>query len=410
MCGYEEKKKRLRQAVLDEIDLTRTTEEKELLEVIDKAIVKESKKGYISLDEKRRLRQDIYNSIKKLDVLQEFVDNPDITEIMVNGKEKIFVEQEGKINKTEKNFESKEKYDNVIQQIVAGANRLVNEASPIVDARLKDGSRVNVVLEPVAIDGSAVTIRKFPKNPLTMENLIQQESITKEAAEFLKNLVEAGYNIFISGGTGSGKTTFLNILSNYIPREERIITIEDSAELQLQNIENLVRLEVRNANTEGKNGISIRELIRCALRMRPQRIIVGEVRGEECLDMLQAMNTGHDGSISTGHGNSTVDMISRLETMVLMGTNMPVSAIRRQIASAIDIFVHLGRMRDHTRRVLEISEMIGYREGELITKAVYEFHEFGVREDGKIDGRLVKVTEDLVHKQKLYTAGIIRKK
>jgi pilus assembly protein CpaF len=317
----------------------------------------------------------MYYAMRKLDVIEDLMDDPDITEIMVNGADNIFYEKNGCLYRSDKAFSSAEKLGDVIQQIVAGSNRMVNEASPIVDARLPDGSRVNVVLSPVSLDGPAVSIRRFPKEPITMEGLIARGSITAEAAEFLKILVRAGYNIFISGSTGSGKTTFLNALSQYIPAEERIVTIEDSAELQLLGKENIVRLEARCANTEGVDEITIRDLIKTSLRMRPNRIIVGECRGAEALDVMQAMNTGHDGSLSTGHANSCRDMLSRLETMVLMGMELPLTAIRSQIASGIDIMIHLGRMRDKTRKVLSITELTGVSGGEIQLNNIFEFKE-----------------------------------
>ena len=302
----------------------------------------------------------------------------------------------------DKRFPAKEKLEDVIQQIVAGANRIVNEASPIVDARLSDGSRVNVVLYPVALNGPVVTIRKFPKDNITMEQLIQWNSISREAAELLGRLIRAKYNIFISGGTGCGKTTFLNALSDFIPKEERIITIEDNAELRIKGVSNLVRLEARNANVEGVGEISIRDLIKASLRMRPDRIIVGEVRGSEAIDMLQSLNTGHCGA-SSGHANSPRDMLSRLETMVLMGMELPLSAIQRQIASAIDIIVHLGRLRDSSRKLLEIVEILGYEEGEIKLQTLYEFRERGIAKE-KIQGEWVKVNE-IQKREKLLAAG-----
>jgi pilus assembly protein CpaF len=309
---------------------------------------------------------------------------------MVNGPQKIFYEKEGKVMEYPYQFPSEEKLQDVIQQIVGRNNRVVNLSSPIVDTRLEDGSRVNIVLAPIAIDGSVISIRKFPKKPLDMERLIDLQTITREGALFLKELVEAGYNIFISGGTSSGKTTFLNALSSYIPEEERIITIEDSAELKLLHRKNLVRMETRNANMEGVTSIPIRRLIHTALRMNPDRIIVGECRGEETIDMLQAMNTGHDGSLSTGHGNSAADMVKRLETMVLMGTEIPLAAVRGQISSAIDIFIHLEKMPDKKRKVIEITEVIGIKEGEVFLNPLYQY-----------EGTLVKKA-DLLHKNKLH--------
>lgn len=327
---------------------------------------------------------------------------------MINGPDNIFIEKNGSINKIDESFTSGERLADIIQKIVSDVNRRVNESSPIVDSRLKDGSRVNVVLPPIALNGPVVTIRKFPEKRLTMSSLIEIGALTNEVAEFLRILVVSGYNIFISGGTGSGKTTFLNALSNYIPTSERIITIEDSAELQLQNIDNLVRLEARQANAEGENGISIRDLIKSSLRMRPDRIVVGEVRGEEALDMLQAMNTGHDGSLSTGHANSPEDMLSRLETMVLMGVDMPISAIKGQIAAGIDIIVHLGRLRDRSRKVLEIVEVLDYRDNLIITKPLYVFAEEASSINSKsnvVRGKLVWTGNGLRNVQKMLSAG-----
>ena len=347
--------------------------------------------------------RDLFNAFRKLDILQELLEDESITEIMINGLENIFVEKKGEIYQYEKRFVSRKKLEDIAQQIASGCNRTVNEAEPIVDARLPDGSRVNLVLLPVALNGPIITIRKFPKEGITMKHLIAWGSISREAAEFLEMLVKAKYNMFISGGTGSGKTTFLNALSQFIPEDERIITIEDNAELRLQSLPNLVRLEARNANMEGEGRIDIRELIRTALRMRPDRVIVGEVRSAETIDMLQAMNTGHDGSLSTGHGNSPKDMIGRLETMVLMGMEIPIEAVQRQIASGIDIIIHLGRMRDKTRKVLEIIEITGYEKGEIQMNTLYEFQEKG-SSYGKVRGSLVK-KEELQIKEKLLAAG-----
>ena len=354
--------------------------------------------------QRQELGKSVFYSIRKMDVLQELIDCDEVTEIMVNGTENIFVEKAGGIYEWEKHFETKEKLEDVIQKIVAKCNRVVNEASPIADARLENGSRVNIVLSPVALNGPVITIRRFPEHPISMEDLIAFGSITRQAADFLERLVIAGYNIFISGGTGSGKTTFLNALSHFIPGTERVITIEDSAELQLQGIPNLVRLETRNANMDGAREITIRDLIKSALRMRPDRIIVGEVRGSEAIDMLQALNTGHDGSLSTGHANSSNDMLARMETMVLMGMDLPLAAVQRQIASGVDIIVHLGRLRDKSRRVLEIVEMIGYEKNKLVTAPLFRFQETGGEGD-KVLGELVKAGE-LVHVEKLRQAGI----
>lgn len=350
--------------------------------------------------------QRIYHSVRGLDVLQPLIDDPTITEIMVNTHQEIFIEQEGQIKLVEASFESKEKLEDIIQDIVSKVNRTVNESSPIVDARLENGSRINVILPPIALKGPTLTIRKFPERPLQMEDLIARQSITAEAANFLQSLVKARYNIFISGGTGSGKTTFLNILSNAIPVHERVITIEDAAELQLTSLPNLVRLETRNANSEGKGALGIKDLIKTSLRMRPDRIIVGEVRGEEALDMLQAMNTGHDGSLSTGHANSAQDMLSRLETMVLTAHLLPLEVIRMQIASAIDIIVHLGRLRDFSRRVIEISEVVGIQEGKMILNPLYLFQETSEASQSRMIGQLHATGHQLQHIEKLGQAGI----
>lgn len=401
----ERKKQELQEQILAGIDMTKELSEEELFDRIDEAIKICSREEYISITEKQRLRREIFNSIRRLDVLQELVEDTSITEIMINGAKEIFVERDGKLIKWEKEFESDRKLEDVIQTIVAGANRIINESSPIVDARLKDGSRVNIVLPPIAIGGPTVTIRKFPKETMTMEKLVAIGSLTDEAAEFLKKLVIAGYNIFVSGGTGSGKTTFLNALTDYVPSEERIITIEDSAELQIRNIPNLVRLEVRNANVEGKNEITVRDLIKSSLRMRPDRIIVGEVRDASSIDMLQALNTGHNG-MSTGHSNSPTDMLSRLETMVLLGADIPLLAVRKQIASAIDIVIHLGRLRDKTRRVLEIIEVLECVEGEIEVNPLFLFSEEGETKEGKVLGELKKTDNSLLHVQKLLRAGL----
>lgn len=390
--------------VLKEIDVSREMTDSEILEIIDKKIVEAAKEIYLSLDEKNNLRAELFNSMRKLDILQELIDDDSVTEIMVNGVESIFIERAGRLYKWEQSFESSEKLLDVIQQIVSKTNRVVNEALPIVDSRLENGARVNAVLSPIAINGPILTIRRFPDNPIGIEELLKWNSISKEAAEFLEKLVVAGYNIFISGGTGSGKTTFLNALSNFIPKDERIITIEDSAELQILGIDNLVRLETRNSNTEGLSAVTIRDLIKSALRMRPSRIIVGEVRGTEAIDMIQSLNTGHSG-LSTGHANSAKDMLSRLETMILMGMDMPLNAVRRQLTSAIDIIVHLGRLRDKSRRVLEISEITEFVDGEIIVSPVYEFEELGEGDDGRIIGALNK-TGELKFLNKLKSAGI----
>ena len=395
----------VRENVLKRMDLSRDTSDEEIEDMIAQELALESRKTSISIHERVRIEQQVFNSLRKLDAIQELVDDPEVTEIMVNGPNCIFYEKGGRIFPWEGAFSSEERLLDILQQIVARHNRVINLASPIVDTRLEDGSRVNIVLSPVSVDGSALTIRKFPDTPLTMEGLIKTGSITQEAAQLLQLLVRARYSIFISGGTGAGKTTFLNALSQYIPKEERIITIEDSAELQIQGIKNLVRLETRNANMEGVRPITIRELIRTALRMRPDRIIVGECRGEEAFDMLQAMNTGHDGSLSTGHANSCRDILSRLEMMVLMGMELPLSAIRQQITSGIDIIVQLGRLRDRSRRVLEITEVVGIKEGQTVLNTLYRFEESGFA-DGRVVGELKK-TGTLCHRDKLATAGLL---
>ena len=327
----------------------------------------------LALREKLYLRSAVFDSFRRLDLLSELLDDGSVSEIMINSPKEIFVERKGRMERWQGSFQSEEQLADLIQQIVSRINRAVNTKSPIVDARLEDGSRVHVVLPPIALKGPTVTIRKFPE-PITMKKLIQLESLTEEASRFLQSLVRSSYNIFISGGTNRGKTTFLNALSQYIPKEERIITIEDSAELQIQSVENLVSLETRNANAEGEGAVSISDLIKASLRMSPNRIIVGEVRGKECLDMLNAMNTGHDGSISTGHANSSTDMLKRMETMVLSGADLPLPSIRNMIASAIEIMVHLGRTKDHKRRVLEISEVMGIENGEIKLNKLYQYN------------------------------------
>lgn len=402
----EELYKQIRHNVYQNLDIARNITDDELYSVIDSCIYDASRQKIISIRQKEELRNRIYNSIKKLDILQELLENPDITEIMVNGKDNIFYEKSGYIEKWNKHFDSEQKLADIAQRIAAMSNRMVNEACPIVDTRLEDGSRVNIVLPPVAMDGPVITIRKFYDKPLTIDRLIELGTITEEAAHFLEKLVKSRYNIFISGGTGSGKTTFLNVLSDYIPDDERVITIEDSAELQLHNIKNLVRLEARMANSEGNNAVAIRDLIKSSLRMRLDRIVVGEVRGAEALDMLQAMNTGHDGSLSTGHGNSPKDMLTRLETMVLMGMNMPIDAIRTQIASAIDIIVHLARQRDKSRKVVQIAEVGDYKNGEIELTPLFRFVEKGEGKDGRILGELVRQNADIKRTEKLKSAGI----
>lgn len=379
---------------------------------IEEAVEEEARARYLPLAGRLELRNRLVNAFRRLDILQELVDNPEITEIMINGKDQIFVEQHGRISRWEEGFDSNQQLEDMIQQIVSRINRAVNVANPIADARLPDGSRVHIVLPPIALDGPVVTIRKFPE-PITVQRLLELGSLSEEAVEFLKKLVCAGYNIFICGGTGSGKTSFLNAMSAFIPETDRIVTIEDSAELQIRQVPNLVRLETRNANAEGEGAIEISDLIRASLRMRPDRIIVGEVRGKECLDMLQALNTGHAGSLSTGHGNSPKDMLSRLETMTLMAGELPLMAVRSQIASALDIMVHLGRLRDKSRKVLEIVEVGDFENGEIQLNPLFRFEEEsdedqkkrdGGRRREKVKGSLVKVGS-LRSVEKLRQAG-----
>ncbi len=390
--------------IMHRMDLTKETEDEELQEIIRSVIEDAGRREYIPLNERIRISRELFNAFRKLDILQELIEDDEITEIMVNGTDNIFYEKEGRLFRSERRFLSESRLGDVIQQIVGETNRYVNESSPIADARLRDGSRVNVVLKPVAVNGPILTIRKFPANAVTMERLISLGSLTEEAAEFLKKLVRAKYNIFVSGGTGAGKTTFLNALSDFIPKGERIITIEDNAELQIRGVENLVRLETREPNLEGEGAVTIRDLIRSALRMRPDRIIVGEVRGEETVDMISsAMLNGHSGSMSTGHANNAEDMLHRLETMMLMGIDLPLQAIQRQIASALDIIIHLGRLRDRTRRVIQIAEVDGMENGRVCTRVLYEFREEGT-ENEKIKGSLMKVN-DLKNKEKLVAAG-----
>ena len=397
------REEQLYERVLEQLDLSRETSDEELEELIYGVLKEASEREYLPLHEQIEVSRRLFHAFRKLDILQEFIEDESITEIMINGTKNIFLERNGRIYRSDRQFLSEERLEDIIQQIVARTNRYVNELSPIVDARLEDGSRVNVVLKPVALNGPILTIRKFPKDKVTMEQLIEWESITQEAADFLKMLVKSRYNIFVSGGTGAGKTTFLNALSDYIPRDERIITIEDNAELQLRKIENLVRLEALAANLEGEGAVTIRDLIKSALRMRPDRIIVGEVRGEETVDMIGTMLNGHSGSMSTGHANNTTDMLHRLETMMMMGIDLPLPAIQRQVASAIDIIIHLGRLRDKSRRVLEIAEVLGYEEGKIQTQTLFQFQEEGIKNE-KISGRLVKV-EELKDREKLLSAG-----
>lgn len=399
----------IKSSISQKIDLKREFSDNEINEMIAKAVFEKSKQFVIKAEEKKEIINAVFNSFRRLDILQPILDDTEVTEIMINGPRDIFIEKNGRITKHELEFDSPEKLEDIIQIMVTTVNRIVNEATPIADARLKDGSRINVVLPPIALNGPIVTIRKFPDKPIDIEKLIELESLTLEAAEFLKMLVIAKYNIFIAGSTGSGKTTFLNALSNYIPKDERIITIEDSAELQILNIPNLVRLEIRNENLEGKGGITIRDLIKTSLRMRPERIIVGEVRGAEAIDMLQAMNTGHDGSLSTGHANSTEDMLSRLETMILSYSILPIEAVRKQIASAIDIVIFLSRLRDKSRRTIEISEIVGIENNQIKLNPIFVFEE-AFRSDSdpsnSVRGSLKRTENPLFNKSKLINSGI----
>lgn len=402
----DEKRKLLRERVLDEIPAGVELNDSQLLSLIEKQIWEVFQDTYLRLEDKKQLRHMVFNSIRRMDVLQDLLEDEDVTEIMVNGPDHIFVEKEGNLTETGYTFEHQGRLEDIAQQIASSGNRIVNESNPILDARLEDGSRVNIVVPPIAIEGPVITIRKFPKETMTMKKLIQMNAVTEEVEDFLQKLVQAKYNIFISGGTGAGKTTFLNILSNYIPHNERVITIEDSAELQIQNVDNLVRLEARNANVEGNNEVTIRDLVKSALRMRPDRIIVGEIRDSAAIDLLSAMNTGHDGSLSTGHANSPADMLNRLETLVLMGLDIPLAAIRQQIASGIDLVVHLGRLRDKSRKVLEISEVGEVIDGKICLRTLYEFRELGEK-DGKVIGRLEKTEKDLQAVEKCKRAGVM---
>ncbi|MGN0152881.1 MAG: CpaF family protein [Lachnospiraceae bacterium] len=403
MNKLEKEKELLQENLLKHLNGSGELCDAEIYERIEQEIIRRSREVYLSVSERQILKRELFNVFRRLDVLSELLEDEEISEIMINGCDHIFIERKGRITKVEEVFSSEERLRNVIQQIVSNCNRIVNETVPIVDARLEDGSRVNVVLPPVALNGAVMTIRKFPKAFFTMDKLIEMGSITPEAAAFLEKLVKARYNIFISGGTGSGKTTFLNVLSNFIPCGERVITIEDSAELQLNGIDNLVRLETRNANVEGENAIPMSQLIKTALRMRPDRIIVGEVRDAAAMDMTNSMLTGHDGSISTGHGNSAKEMMLRLETMILMGYDMPILAIRQHIAAAIDIVVHLGRLRDNSRKVLEICEVTGVEDGEIMLHTLFQFREV-LEKDGKVIGALEQV-EELNQKNKLILGG-----
>ncbi len=394
----------VRGRVLERMDLSKELTDEQILEVIREEICRYANYHSMGIARRMQMQRNIFHSLRRLDVLQELLEDDTVTEIMVNGPKNIYVEREGRLFSTDLEFASEERLQDVVQKIAADQNKVVNQSSPIVDTRLQDGSRVNIVLPPVAVDGVAMSIRKFSGNPLTMDRLVETAALSAELRDFLRVMVEAGYNIFISGGTGCGKTTFLNALAEYIPPEERVVTIEDSAELQLCQVKHLVRLEARNANLEGRLEISIRDLVRTSLRMRPDRIIVGECRGPEALEVLQAFHTGHDGSFSTGHANSTEDMLSRLETMVLMGSDMPLLAVRQQIASGIDLIVHLGRLRDKSRRVLEVSEVLGMQNGEIRTQKLYAFCEKG-EERGMITG-IWERRNELCRRGKLEQRGL----
>ena len=396
----------LQKKIMEDLDFGEELSDEQLKELISKYLLEKEKNYNLTLLQRKQIGKEIFDSLRKLDILQDLIDDDKITEIMVNGPETIFIEKNGSVYKTNLKFESREKLIQVINQIVSGCNRTVNESNPIVDARLKSGARVNVVLNPVALNGPILTIRRFPDKPITMDKLMEIGAVSEEAVCFLKKAVMAKYNIIISGGTGSGKTTFLNALSQYIPMDERIITIEDSAELQILGIENLIRMETRNANLEGSKGITIRDLIKTSLRMRPDRIIVGEVRGAEASDMVaSAMNCGHDGSMGSAHANSAADMLLRLENMILMSALLPVSAIRRQIASGVDLIIHLGRLRDKSRKVLEITEILGMEKEEIVLNSLFKFREFSEKKSEKVEGKLERVGE-LIHIYKMENAGI----
>lgn len=398
--------KEVRNYVTENLPLSKMSDE-DLEDRVEEIVTEKLRNRYCQVEQKVSIVKQVYSSIRGFGLLDSIISDDSITEVMINGADNIFIEKSGKLQKLDKQFESQRRLEDIIQRIVGLAGREVNQANPIVDTRLPDGSRVNVVLPPIALCGPTMTIRKFSKTPMTIERLIQYGSLTQEIADKLELLVRAKYNIFICGGTGSGKTTFLNALSNYIPKDERVITIEDSAELQITGVENLVSLETRNANASGAGQITIRDLIKSSLRMRPERIVVGEVRGGEALDMLQAMNTGHDGSLSTGHANSTRDMLSRLETMVLQGAaGLPLEAIRQQIASAVDIIIHLSRLRDHSRKTMEITEVVGYENGEIVLNPLYVFEEDEKSTLEKVHGSLKRTQNPMKHTFKLQLTGI----
>lgn len=405
VLNSEELITKIKRIVTDVLPLSKLSDE-ELSDEIEQIVEEQTRDQYFPIQEKVQIAQQVYSSIRGFGILDSIISDENITEVMINGPDNIFIEKDGKLRKINEKFENQKRLEDVIQRIVGMAGREVNQSNPICDTRLPDGSRVNVVLPPIALCGPTMTIRKFSKTPMTIGKLIQYGSITEEIAQKLEILVKAKYNIFISGGTGSGKTTFLNALSNYIPKDERVITIEDSAELQITGIKNLVSMETRNSNASGVGEITIKDLIKTSLRMRPERIIVGEVRGEEALDMLQAMNTGHDGSLSTGHANSTEDMLSRLETMVLQGSaGLPLPAIRQQIASAIDIIVHLSRLRDKTRKTIEITEVVGYEDGKIKLNPLYVFEEDENTTLEKVSGSLKRTDNPLINDFKLKVSG-----
>jgi len=403
--NYEQIAQDIKNTVIDNLPLTQLTDD-ELYEKIEASVVEKTRELYLPINDKVDIIENIYSSIRGLGILDTIMKDDSITEVMINGHEDIFIEKSGRLQKLNAKFESQRRLEDIIQRIVGQAGREVNQANPIVDTRLPDGSRVNIVLPPISLCGPVVTIRKFSKKPMTIEQLIRYGSITQDIADKLEILVKSKYNIFISGGTGSGKTTFLNALSNYIPKDERVITIEDSAELQIKEIENLVSLETRNANASGAGQISIRDLIKSSLRMRPERIVVGEVRGGEALDMLQAMNTGHDGSLSTGHANSGKDLLSRLETMVITGAEgLPLDAVRQQIASAVDIIIQLTRLRDHSRKTVEIIEVLGYENGEIKLNPLYLFEEDENSTLEKVSGSLKRTKNKFINDYKLKLSG-----
>lgn len=397
--------KKIKAYVTNELPIS-TISDDDLMEKIEDKVLEETKNMFLSIEDKVEMAKRIFSSIRGFGILDSILEDDDITEVMINGHENVFIEKKGRLTKLDVGFESERRLEDIIHRIVGMAGREVNQAEPIVDTRLPDGSRVNVVLPPISLHGPIVTIRKFSKEPMTIEKLIKYGSITQDIADFLQILVKAKYNIFICGGTGSGKTTFLNAMSNFIPKDERVITIEDSAELQIEGVDNLVSLETRNKNSSGKGEVNMTQLIKSSLRMRPERIVVGEVRGGEALDMLQAMNTGHDGSLSTGHANSTKDMLSRLETMVLQGADgLPLDAIRQQIASALDIIIYLSRLRDHSRKTMEIAEVVGYENGQIVLNPLYVFEEDENSTLEKVSGQLKRTENKMINDFKLQLAG-----